>query len=101
MSVPPIPDQNGIESARRRWDQLHPKDPVTGAKLTVWDTLAHTLQLLRYGHNDAQTRLHGHDDEIADLERRVASLEAKPAAPFPVSGQRTGGASSNPGKPTP
>lgn len=85
--------QNGIESARRRENEFHPKDPATGAALTAWDTRAHTLQLLVGNTNALLAAKAAYDVRLESLTHRVAALELRPTVPFPASGQATGGAS--------
>lgn len=81
-----IGTQNGIEASRRREDEFHPKDPATGATITAWDQRAHTLQLIVGNTNALIDRSADAYEQIVELEKRVAAVEARPAVPFPASG---------------
>lgn len=84
--VEKIGTQNGIEAARRREKEFHPKDPSTGAAITAWDQRAHTFQLLVGNTNALIDRSGEAYERLDDLSRRLAAVEARPAVPFPASG---------------
>jgi hypothetical protein len=86
LKMETIGDQNGIEAARRRENEFHPKDQLTGQTLTAWDKRSHTLQLLVGNTNDLIADKAHQDSQILQLTNRVTALEAVHGDPFPGSG---------------
>jgi hypothetical protein len=61
MMAPKIGFQDGIEAARRRWN-----DPIDPGR--AWpDKLAETLRTLKQGHNETQDRLAAVEEAVAKL----------------------------------
>lgn len=75
----------GIESARKRENQFHPKDPASGKEILAWDYRAQTLRELVRNTNALIDHSGAQYNALTALTNRVAALEAKPPIPFPGS----------------